>query len=89
MFILNSEVLEDGDELEETYDEWLNSAEETVKGFADQGITLTKVEVDVDELLAWSKERGLPINGESRSHYAAWLAQEKDKDPKDGVDVTL
>jgi hypothetical protein len=48
------EISEDGDQLEETYGEWQINAEEALKDFAAQGISLAKVEVDVDELLAWS-----------------------------------
>jgi len=40
---------------------------------------VTKVTVDTEELLLWCNERGLKVNGESRSQYASWLLQEKDK----------
>lgn len=73
------EISEDGDQMEETYGEWQLLAEKALKDFAAQGISPTKVEVDVNELLAWSKERGLPINGETRSRFAAWLSKEKEK----------
>ena len=53
-----------------------------MKAFAVQRVFPEKVLVDVEALLAWCNERGLPVNGESRSQYAAWLLQEKDKGKK-------
>jgi len=76
------EISEDSDQLEETYGEWLAHAEKTLKNIIAQGVFPEKILLDVEELQAWCKERGLPINGESRSHYAAWLLQERDKGKK-------
>jgi hypothetical protein len=70
----------DASQLEETYGEWQIQAEKTLKDFAARGVFPEKVVVDVEDLLAWCKERELPVKGESRSHYAAWLLKEKDKE---------
>lgn len=73
------EISEDRDELEETYVKWQIIAEKALKDFAARGLPVTKATVDTEELLRWCNERGLKINGESRSQYASWLLQQKDK----------
>ena len=73
------EISEDRDELEETHGEWQNLAEKALKDFAAQGLSVTKATVDTEELLRWCNERGLKVNGKSRSQYASWLLQEMDK----------
>ena len=72
------EISADSGRLEETYGEWQIHAEKAMKDFAARGVFPEKVVVDVEALLTWCNERGLPVNGESRSQYAAWLLQEKD-----------
>ena len=73
------EIAEDRDELEATHEEWEILAEKALKDFAAKGLPVTKITVDTEELLPWCNERGLKVNGKSRSQYAAWLLQEKDK----------
>lgn len=69
----------DPDQLEKTYEEWQIIAEKAMKDFAALGVFPEKTVVDVNDLLAWCNERKLPVNGESRSKYAAWLRQEMDR----------
>ncbi|MHC4179743.1 MAG: hypothetical protein ACYSWU_19720 [Planctomycetota bacterium] len=49
------EVSADRDQLEETYDEWLQSAPQALLDFAAEGQRLEKVDVGVDELLKWCR----------------------------------
>ena len=76
------EVAADPDRLEKTFGEWQIIAEKAMKDFAARGVFPVKVVVDVEELLAWCNEKGLPVNGESRSQYAAWLLREIDQEKK-------
>lgn len=73
------EISEDRDQLEENHGEWQVLAEKALEDFAARGLSVTKVTVDTEELLRWCNERGLKVNGESRSQYASWLLQEMDK----------
>jgi hypothetical protein len=73
------EISEDRDRLEETYGDWQLYAEQALKDFVAKGGYPEKVTVDTEELLFWCKERGLKVDGDSRSQYAAWLLMEKDK----------
>lgn len=62
-------VSEDRDELENTYTEWLEYAEKALREFRLKGIYLDKVEVDVEELSVWCKEKKVPVNGDSRVDF--------------------
>lgn len=55
--------------LEDTYDEWLQNAEKTMKSFKARGIRLEKVDVDLEQLLFWCAQRGRPVNAESRTDF--------------------
>jgi hypothetical protein len=72
------DVSEDRDNLEDTFEEWKINAERGIRRLKSQGIMPEKVVIDVEEWLAWCKERGEPMNGESRSMYVAWLLRESD-----------
>jgi hypothetical protein len=50
-----------------------------MKDLITSGLPVTKVTVDTEELLYWCDERGLKVNGDSRSQYASWLLREEDQ----------
>jgi hypothetical protein len=52
-----------------SYEEWLKSFDRTVSSLRQLGGDAVKVVVDVEELLAWCRERGVPITGGSRSQF--------------------
>ncbi|MGD0649655.1 MAG: hypothetical protein ABSA97_00685 [Verrucomicrobiia bacterium] len=56
-----------------TFAEWLKSAQEAVQKWESAGITVHKVYVDVDMLVAWAKKHRLDIDGRTRSDYANHL----------------
>ena len=66
----------DKDKLEDTFEEWAEHAEQQFEGLKKSGLKMHKVVIDIDALVSWCKERDLPINGESRSKYAAYLLRE-------------
>lgn len=64
-------VAADPEDLEDTYEEWLEGITSYLKQFgAAVGREVTKIDVNIDELQSWCNLRGLPINGEARSQYA-------------------
>ena len=67
------EVSADCEELEETFAEWEALAEQTLRSLRAQGMNVDKVMIDVEELLVWCKDRGLPVNASARSHYVTAL----------------
>jgi hypothetical protein len=65
------EISADGDDLHDNYLEWLQSAEERLQELRSSGLRVEKVDVHSETLILWCNERGLEINGESRSRYIA------------------
>jgi hypothetical protein len=72
------EIASDREQLEDTFDEWQELAEETLRKLTKEGLTPRKVEVDVEELLKWCQEQGLPVDGKARSQFAVLKLQEQE-----------
>ena len=65
------DISADKDNLEETYEEWVVSAEKALVNLRAQGINARKVDVDVEELFQWCQTKRIPVNSESRSRFVA------------------
>ena len=64
------EVSEDRTQMENTHAEWLGIAERTLReDLPKAGLAPRKVDVDVEELLAWCHARNRPVNGEARAEF--------------------
>jgi hypothetical protein len=63
------EISVDVDQLEKTHAEWLEFAEKTVKDLERLGVSIIKVDVDVEELQSWSQQQGLPVDGKARAEF--------------------
>jgi hypothetical protein len=71
------EISADGEKLEETYEDWVASAEESLREMRKVGLYAEKVEVDVEELLAWCRAQGRDVDGETRAQYAAVMLRQR------------
>lgn len=67
----------DTDELESTYQEWLDQAAKKIAKIKAAGINIVRVDVDVEKLIKWCEDMGRPVDGESRSLYAAIAAKDE------------
>ena len=65
------DVSDDVDNLEETYDAWLQTAKRMLREGIPAGIVVRKIDIDVEEVLAWCNVRGLPMNAQSRTQFVA------------------
>jgi hypothetical protein len=65
------EVSEDVENLDETYEAWVQTAEQLLRDGIPADVTVEKIDIDVEEVLAWCNVRGLPMNAESRSRYVS------------------
>ncbi len=65
----------DSDKLANTYQEWLEHAEETVNEMGKDGINIVKVDINIEEMKKWCKRHKKPIDGHTRSEYAVFLAK--------------
>src|SRR6266567_1153697 len=75
------EVSEDAENLEETYEAWLQTAERIIREGIPADQTIEKVDLDVEEVLAWCNARGLAINAETRSRYVSERLRQKYEEP--------
>jgi len=73
------DIATDADELEASYAEWVQVAEEKLKELRSSGLRVEKVDMDSEKLILWCNERGLENNGQARSRYAAERLSELDQ----------
>jgi hypothetical protein len=71
------EVSDDVADLEETYEAWLETAERIIREGHAAGVTIEKVDLDVEKALAWCNFHGLPMNTQSRSRYVSDKVRKK------------
>ena len=69
----------DRDELESTHAEWLASAESSLKTIEAAGQTPIKIDVDVEEMIAWCLGNGMPLDGDARAQFIAEKTRQKDQ----------
>ena len=62
-------VVADPDVIEDTYLEWLEVAEARVAELEELGLEANKVDVDVEEMVAWCKTRDMPLDGRARAQF--------------------
>ena len=72
-----TEAVEDRNELDDTYEQWQQSALDAVQMIERQGQKVERVHVEVESLVSWCKEKGLPVNGKSRAEYVTQLMQRR------------
>lgn len=72
-----TEAVEDRNELDETYEQWQQSAHDAVRVIEGQGQKVEMVHIEVESLVSWCKEKGLPVNGKSRAEYVAQLVRRR------------
>jgi hypothetical protein len=66
-------LVPDRSELDDTYEQWLETARRTVRDMESDGHVVERVPVDVVALAEWCRERGLPLTGPSRAKYVLQL----------------
>jgi hypothetical protein len=66
----------DRDELESTHAEWVDSAESSLKVIRATEHNPIKIDIDVEEMIAWSQENGRDLDGYARSQFIAAKTRE-------------
>lgn len=72
-------ISEDGENLEESYEEWRANANNVISEFKAKSFVVKKVKVDLEELHSWCKENGRIVNGSARSEFVAKLQNNRDR----------
>src|SRR5229473_4654882 len=75
------EVSEDVENLEETYDAWLQTAERMIHDGIPNDVIVEKIDIDVEEVLAWCNVQGLPMNASSRARFVSERVRQKHETP--------
>jgi hypothetical protein len=65
--------------IEETYLEWLQQAQESIRKLKTQGLDPVMIDFDVNEFNDWCRKHHHSPDGESRSEYVALLLRLRDK----------
>ncbi len=65
------ELSTDKDAMFESYEEWRVNAEDVCLKLLGEGVVIKKVEVDLDDMLAWCRLHGKDFNGAARSEYVS------------------
>ncbi len=75
--LLKSTAFDSGT-MEDTFQEWLQHANETMRKLKSQGLNPVKVDFDVHEFNNWCKSNNRVSDGRSRADYAAYLLQKEE-----------
>ncbi|MEP7342744.1 MAG: hypothetical protein ABI977_33755 [Acidobacteriota bacterium] len=76
------EVSSDAADIEEQYEDWRQLAEEKIAELQAMCIQVEKVEVDVNEMLAWCAVHGQPLNAESRASFVTKKLEERERETR-------
>ena len=76
------EISADRDELEDTYEEWLQNAETRLQEMTEAGINPAKVYINLDELQKWCIVQGCPLDGSARAVFTAEKLRQHSKGRK-------
>jgi hypothetical protein len=77
-WILLRQTIENPNDIENTYEEWLDKAMELKRTIEASGLTTEEVDIDIPGVITWCKKNNKPINSNSISEYAAYKLKEKD-----------
>jgi hypothetical protein len=80
------EISVDRHRLAETYEKWLINAEKGLQQMQEVGMSAEKVEVDVEELLAWCRAHDRDVDGAARAAYAAEMLRRRYQGDSEGDD---
>ena len=61
----------DRERLEQTHEQWLEAAEGAIEQLAAEGVVVERIEVDLDELVAWCRDNSLTLDASARANFAA------------------
>ena len=70
------EISNDRESLEETYEEWLQQAENAIHDLKNRKVRVKKVNIDVEELLFWCTKNRVPVDGHSRASFTSHKLKE-------------
>jgi hypothetical protein len=67
----------DPDNVDDTYQEWRESANKTINGLQSHGQKVVKIAITISEFVNWCKEKGIEPDRSARAEYAAMLLKQR------------
>ncbi len=74
----------DGADIEQTYEEWEAVAITRTEEMELAGAVVSRVDMDIREVAAWCRRKGVPLDGDARARYCADRMRKLDPGPEDG-----
>jgi len=71
------QVVENPNDIENTYEEWLNNAINLKKTLINSGLTVEEVEIDIQDVIIWCKKDNKTINSKNITEYVVFKLMEK------------
>lgn len=71
------ELADDPEALDDSYDDWLRTAEATVADLRSKGVQVQKVPLNVEVAAQWCAKRSRPFNSAGRAAFAADLLRKQ------------
>jgi len=75
------EVSTDAADLEDSYDEWFELAEERMRELGEAGARAERVQIDVEGLALWCDAEECLVDAAGRARYAAYLLRSREALP--------
>jgi hypothetical protein len=73
------DISDDADDMHDSYEDWLSSAEQRFKEIKATGMNIQKVDIDSEQLILWCNMRGKAVDGKARSDYVSEKLRERDQ----------
>ena len=71
------EISVDKEALSKSYDEMMVSAKSKYKEMENKGFKVVKIDIDIEELIEWCRNRKVTINPESRTKFSMKKLKER------------
>jgi len=69
----------DADEMHDSYDEWVDSAEKAFSCMRKEEKNVLKVVVDVEELIDWCRKENCPVDSSARARFVNHKLKDRKK----------
>ncbi len=75
------QVADDLEDLDESFEAWKRGAERSMRELMNSGLTIRRVPIDVDALVAWCRKQGKPNVSASRAEFTTEILMNESKAP--------
>ena len=75
------ESADDPEALDDSYEEWLRTADETVVALRSKGVVVEKIPLNVEVAAEWCVRQGRPFNSAGRAAFTAELLRKRTAEP--------